>query len=110
MVDTLLVSADGTSCEASMVKMSVDFPYDAALCQRFLSAKAQFVSRPKVNADRPFALGTNYLQFHWLTQVPHPQYPNGRSRPPILRNVTCAEPREVIVPLYRRLSNSCPMA
>ena len=30
-----------------MVKMSVDFPNDPALCQRFLSAKAQFVPRPE---------------------------------------------------------------
>jgi hypothetical protein len=35
--------------------MSVDFPKDAALCQRFLSTKAQFVPRPEVNAHRPFA-------------------------------------------------------
>src|SRR6266481_373914 len=55
MVDTLLVSADGTSCGASIVKMSVDSPKDAALCQRFLSARAQFVPRPEVNAHRPFA-------------------------------------------------------
>ena len=30
--------------------MSVDFPKDAALCQRFLSARAQLVSGPGVNA------------------------------------------------------------
>src|SRR5215469_7135763 len=41
IVDTLLVSADGTSCGASMVKMSVDFPNEAARCQRFLSGRAQ---------------------------------------------------------------------
>src|SRR5262244_1738385 len=41
IVDTLLVSADGTSCGASMVKMSVDFPNEAAGCQRFLSGRAQ---------------------------------------------------------------------
>src|SRR5436190_22032131 len=38
MVDTLSV---GTSCSASIVKMSVDFPNEAALCQRFLSGRAQ---------------------------------------------------------------------
>src|SRR5262249_22696099 len=41
IVDTLLVSAAGTSCGASMVKMSVDFPNEAARCQRFLSGLAQ---------------------------------------------------------------------
>src|ERR1043166_3565353 len=41
MVDTLLLSADGTSCGASIVKMSVDFPDEAARCQRFLSERAQ---------------------------------------------------------------------
>src|SRR5437867_6711180 len=53
-------------------KMSVDFPNDAALCQRFLSAKAQKISGPEVNTDPPVALGTNYLLCHWPTQVPHP--------------------------------------
>src|SRR5262245_39237501 len=46
MVDTLLVSADGTSCDASMVKMSVDFPNEAGPCQRFLSARAQSSFEP----------------------------------------------------------------
>src|SRR5215475_5746372 len=51
MVGTLLVSADGTSCGASMVKMSVDFPNEAARCQRFLSGEHKVVSRPGANPD-----------------------------------------------------------
>ena len=35
-------------------KMSVDFPNDPALCQRFLSAEAQFVPTLEVNVHRLF--------------------------------------------------------
>src|ERR1700757_986920 len=47
MVAALLVSADGTSCGASMVKMSVDFPNEAARCQLFLSERAQSNFAPR---------------------------------------------------------------
>src|SRR4030095_10066654 len=47
IVATLLVRADGTSCGASMVKMSVDFPNEAARCQRFLSERAQSNFEPR---------------------------------------------------------------
>src|SRR6266576_4776292 len=47
MTGTLLVRADGTSCGASMVKMSADFPNEAARCQRFLSEGAQSNFEPR---------------------------------------------------------------
>src|SRR6266403_3609052 len=47
MTGTLLVRADGTSCGASMVKMSADFPNEAARCQRFLSERAQRNFEPR---------------------------------------------------------------
>src|SRR5207247_9156585 len=37
MTGTLRVRADGISCGASMVKMSVDFPSEAPRCQRISS-------------------------------------------------------------------------
>jgi hypothetical protein len=40
MTGTLLVKADGTSCEATIGKMSVDLPNKAARCQRILSGTA----------------------------------------------------------------------
>jgi hypothetical protein len=41
MTGTLLVRADGTSCEASMVKRSVEFPSEAPRCQRISSITPQ---------------------------------------------------------------------
>ena len=41
MTGTPFVTADGASCGASMVKMSVDFPSEAPLCQRISSVIAQ---------------------------------------------------------------------
>ena len=50
-----------------MVKRNVDFPNDAALCQRFLSAKAQKVSGPEVS--RTFLLRSERIvcDSHWPT-------------------------------------------
>src|SRR5215471_18670248 len=82
MVGTLLVSADGTSCGASMVKMSVDFPSEAALCQRFLSARAQsnFDSRSKCG---PFCFARSELLPLPLTNPRAPSIIAKRKKPPL---------------------------
>ena len=51
MTGTLFVRADGTSCGASMVKMSADFPSEATRCQRFLSITPQITFDPDEMAD-----------------------------------------------------------
>src|SRR5215469_9642234 len=81
MVGTLLVSPDGTSCGASMVKMSVDFPSEAALCQRFLSARAQsnFDSRSKCG---PFCFAQSELLALPLAYPSAPSVISKRKEPP----------------------------
>jgi hypothetical protein len=84
-----------------MVKMSVDFPNEAARCQRFLSAEHKVVSMLEANPDLPprgnqlqdvMALVqptpiavrvTNRSDFrcHWPTHASHLEHPNGTSRP-----------------------------
>src|SRR6266404_5010661 len=51
MTGTLFVRADGTSCGASMVKMSADFPSEAPRCQRFLSITPQITFDPNEMSD-----------------------------------------------------------
>ena len=51
MTGTLFVRADGTSCGASMVKMSADFPSEAPHCQRILSITPQITFDPDEMAD-----------------------------------------------------------
>src|SRR5262245_34073392 len=82
MVGTLLVSADGTSCGASMVKMSVDFPSEAALCQRFLAERAQsnFDSRGKCG---PFCFAQSELLALPLTNPRAPSIIAKRKKPPL---------------------------
>src|SRR6201987_6187885 len=51
MTGTLFVRPDGTSCGASMVKMSVDCPSEAPRCQRILSITPQISFEPEEIAD-----------------------------------------------------------
>src|SRR6266481_7415860 len=51
MTGTLFARTDGTSCGASMVKMSVDFPSEAPRYQRFLSITPQITFDPDEMAD-----------------------------------------------------------
>src|SRR4029453_18792496 len=100
MVATLLVRADGTSCGASMVKMSVDFPNEAARCQRFSSGRAQsnFDAQGKPG---PVARCDRVIQAATPTDMSHPQRPKGTHRPSltsvsILREATLPNPKVIV--------------
>src|SRR5882724_5008197 len=71
MTGTLFVRADGTSCGASMVKMSADFASEAPRCQRISSITPQITFDQGVIGGFLRAFGGKiYSRCHWPTQVP----------------------------------------
>src|SRR5439155_6347722 len=63
MTGTPFVKADGASCGASMVKMSVEFPSEAPRCQRISSPIAQITFDPSTIGGLFSGVSvTNYLR------------------------------------------------
>src|SRR4029077_5005349 len=78
MTGTLFVTADGTSCGASMVKMSVDFASEAPRCQRFLSITPQITFDPDKMAHGVggFFSVKRYVRKLFALPLAHPSAPS----------------------------------
>ena len=73
MTGTLFVRADGTSCGASMVKMSVDFASEAPRCQRISSITPQITfDQDVIGGFSQGALGQDLFAL----PLAHPSAPN----------------------------------
>lgn len=66
MTGTLFVRADGTSCGASMVKMSADFPSEAPRCQRISSITPQITFDPNEMSD---AIGGSFFDAAFCDKI-----------------------------------------